>query len=86
MVGDERKHLWSSHVLGMLAEIAILIHQLRHLLLQPIIFLHQKLVHGGQLPIHSLEARGLFSLLLSASVKRKTEMQMTIFLSIRLGY
>lgn len=51
----------------MLTEVAIFIHQLRHLFLQPVILLHQKLVHSRQLPIYSLQPGGLFSLLLPTS-------------------
>lgn len=54
-----------------MAKIAILRHQLRHLLLQTVILLHQKLIHCRQLPIHGLEARGLLPLLLSAPEKIK---------------
>ena len=59
------------YILGMLAEVTILIHQLWYLLLQPIILLHQKFVHGCQLPIHSLKPRSLFPLFFSASAKPK---------------
>lgn len=59
------------YILSVLSEVTVLIHQLRNLLLQPIIFLHQQLIHGCQFPIHSLKARRLFSLLLSASVSNK---------------
>lgn len=59
----------NAYILCLLAEIAVLIDELRHLLLQPIILLHQKLVHCGQLPIHSLQSRRLFPLFLSASAK-----------------
>jgi len=40
-----------------LAKVAIFVNQLRHLLLQPIILLHEKLVHGCELPIYSLQPK-----------------------------
>lgn len=62
-----------TYILGMLAKVAILVDQLRNLLLQPIVFLHQQLVHRCQLTIHRLKARGLFPLLLPASEELKTD-------------
>ena len=44
-----------------------------HLLLQPVILLHQQLVHRSQLPVHSLQARGLLPLLLAASTNQSQE-------------
>lgn len=40
-----------------------------HLLLQPVILLHQKLIHRAKLPVHGLQTRGLLALLLPASTK-----------------
>lgn len=57
-----------NYILSMLAEISVLIHQLRNLFLQPIIFLHQQFIHRRQFPIHRLKTRRLFSLFFPASV------------------
>jgi len=57
----------NSYILSVLTKITIFIHQLRHLLLQPIVLFHQQLIHCSQLPIYSLQPRRLLSLLLSTS-------------------
>lgn len=49
----------------LLLHITVLTNQLRNLFLQPIILLHQQLVHCTQFPIYCLKPRRLFSLLLS---------------------
>lgn len=51
--------------------VAVLIDETGHLLLQPVIFLHQQLVHRIQLPVHSLQPGGLLALLLPASANYK---------------
>lgn len=55
------------YILSLLTEIAVFINEMRDLLLQPIVLLHQELVHGCQLPVHHLEPWRLFPLLLSTS-------------------
>lgn len=65
----------------LLPHIPIFTDQLRHLLLQAIILLHQQLVHSWQFSIHSLKPRGFFSLFLTAPIKpNKTQfLQKLIF-------
>lgn len=48
-----------------LSHVSILAYELRHLLLEAIIFLHQQLVHGIQFSVYTLKSSGFFSLLLS---------------------
>jgi hypothetical protein len=55
----------------LLPHVPILVNETGHLLLQPVILLHQQLVHCSQLPVHSLQARGLLPLLFTASTNRK---------------
>jgi len=55
----------------LLAHKPVLIHQLWNLLLQPLIFLHQQLVHSRKFPVHTLKLRGLFSLLLPTPANQK---------------
>lgn len=63
--------IWTrTYSLKLLPHITILAYQLRHLFLQPVILLHQQLVHGRQFPVHGLESRGLFPLLLPTSAKK----------------
>lgn len=61
-------NLITTYILWLLAEIAVFVDQVRHLFLQPIVFLHQKLVHRSQLSIDSLQSRRLFPLLFSTPV------------------
>ena len=49
----------------------VLVDETRHLLLQPVILLHQQLVHRRELPVHRLHAGGLLALLLPAPITRK---------------
>jgi hypothetical protein len=51
--------------------VAVLVDETGHLLLQPVVLLHQQLVHGRQLPVHSLQARCLLPLLLAAPNNHK---------------
>lgn len=68
----------NSYILSVLTKITIFIHQLRHLFLQPIVLLHQQLIHCSQLPIYSLQPRRLLSLLLSTSEQlTKTKQSVT---------
>ena len=60
-----------SHIMELLPHVPILVNKTGHLLLQPVILLHQQLVHRSQLPVHSLQARGLLPLLLAASINHK---------------
>ena len=46
--------LGETYSLYLLSEIAILVNQLRDLLLKAIILLHKKLIHGRELPVDSL--------------------------------
>jgi hypothetical protein len=62
----------------MLGKVAIFIHQMRNLFLQPIILLHKQLIHSSQLPIHSLQTLSLFSPLLPIAFLRLLEL---LFLS-----
>lgn len=55
-LSNQRKTKIFLYILSLLAKITVLIHQLRNLFLQPIIFLHQQLIHRRQFPIHSLKA------------------------------
>lgn len=69
-------NLITTYILWLLAEIAVFVDQVRHLFLQAIVFLHQKLVHRRQLSIHSLQSGRLFPLLFSTPVtnsKQKKE-------------
>jgi hypothetical protein len=51
----------------LILHVPVVIDETGHLFLQPVILLHQQLIHCTQLPIHSLQARGLLALLLPAS-------------------
>jgi hypothetical protein len=62
-----------SHIVKLLSHVSILVHESGDLLLQPVILLHQQLVHRSQLPVHSLQARGLLPLLLAASTNQSQE-------------
>jgi len=64
--GEELTIRQKTHTYSMqlLPHIPILTHQLWHLLLQPIILLHQQLVHCSEFAVHSLKPRSLLSLLL----------------------
>ncbi|BAS85430.1 Os03g0640825 [Oryza sativa Japonica Group] len=55
-----------SHIMELLPHVPVLVNEAGHLLLQPVILLHQQLVHRSQLPVHSLQARCLLALLLAA--------------------
>ena len=55
----------------LILHVPVVIDQTGHLFLQPVILLHQQLIHCTQLPIHSLQARGLLALLLPASANHK---------------
>jgi hypothetical protein len=57
----------------LLLHVPILVNKTGHLLLQPVILLHQQLVHCSQLPVHSLQARSLLPLLLAAPTKSKNQ-------------
>jgi hypothetical protein len=59
-----------SHIMELLSHVPILVDESGDLLLQPVILLHQQLVHCSQLPVHSLQARGLLPLLLAASTNQ----------------
>lgn len=62
-----------SHIVQLRAHVPILIDESGHLLLQPVILLHQQLVHRSQLPVHSLQARGFLPLLLAAPTEQSQE-------------
>jgi hypothetical protein len=53
--------------LYLLSEIAILVNQLRDLLLKAIVLLHKKLIHGRELSVDSLQTTCLLALFLSTS-------------------
>lgn len=53
-------------LLRLLAVVAVLVDELRDLLLQAVVLLHEQLVHGRQLPVQRLQPRRLLPLLLPA--------------------
>jgi hypothetical protein len=59
-----------SHIMELLSHVPILVDESGDLLLQPVILLHQQLVHCSQLLVHSLQARGHLPLLLAASTNQ----------------
>ena len=60
-----------AYTVKLILHVPVVIDQTGHLFLQPVILLHQQLIHCTQLPIHSLQARGLLALLLPASANHK---------------
>ena len=50
----------------LLAHEAVFADEVGDLFLEAVVLLHEELVHGGQLAVHSLEPGGLFALLLAA--------------------
>jgi hypothetical protein len=55
-----------AYALRLLAVVAVLVDELRDLLLQAVVLLHEQLVHGRQLPVHRLQPGRLLPLLLPA--------------------
>jgi hypothetical protein len=62
----------------LLPHVPVLVNEAGHLLLQPVILLHQQLVHRSQLPVHSLQARCLLALLLAAPANHKGKTSSTV--------
>lgn len=68
----EREREWSdererdAYALRLLAVVAVLVDELRDLLLQAVVLLHEQLVHGRQLPVQRLQPGRLLPLLLPA--------------------
>jgi hypothetical protein len=60
-----------AHTVEPILHIPVVEDKTGHLLLQPVVLLHQQLVHGTKLPVHGLQTRGLPPLLLPASTKDK---------------
>lgn len=60
-----------AHTVEPILHIPVVEDETGHLLLQPVVLLHQQLVHGTQLPVDGLQTRGLPPLLLPASIKDK---------------
>lgn len=60
---DERV---DAYALRLLAVVAVLVDELRDLLLQAVVLLHEQLVHGRQLPVQRLQPGRLLPLLLPA--------------------
>lgn len=55
-----------AYALRLLAVVAVLVDELRDLLLQAVVLLHEQLVHGRQLPVYRLQPGRLLPLLLPA--------------------
>lgn len=64
------KRNMQTHIMQLLTHVAVLVNKMRHLFLQPVVFLHQQLVHGSELAVHCLETRGFFPLLLPAPTEK----------------
>ena len=60
-----------AYTVKLILHVPVVIDETGHLFLLPVILLHQQLIHCTQLPIHSLQARGLLALLLPASANHK---------------
>lgn len=60
-----------AHTVEFILHIPVVVDKTGHLLLQPVILLHQELIHRTQLPVHGLQATGLLALLLPASINHE---------------